>query len=184
MKKVIAILLLSALILTMFGCNLYKKGQKAEVDSSTSTAAEQTEKPVTSEPIVTTTTLPAPQTTQAVIDIPLKVVTIDLKINWLGTPEAYIQFKNISNKRVVAYDCEIICYNAYGEQINSFGNASFKGTSSELIEAGGYSSKDSYWALSMFDNATRIKVAITRFRLDGENTVEIPSNQMQWVIQA
>jgi hypothetical protein len=113
---------------------------------------------------------------------PIAISIKELKYNRAGTPELYLQFTNESDKDLVAFDFYVRCYDAYGEIVKGYNRYDvFSGIYDEVLKAGTTSPNGYYYDLFGFDLAKNVEVAVTRYKIDGENAVDIPENQLVWV---
>lgn len=95
-------------------------------------------------------------------NIPLKIIDKNISYNSIGTPEANITFKNLSNKTVDAFEVTIKCYDTYDRLVKeSISNESaFYGISQNENMKIGETVCDT-WTLYLFDNTTKINVYVT-----------------------
>ena len=113
---------------------------------------------------------------------PITVYIKKIDINSAGTPELYLQFENTGNSKIIALDFYVRCFDAYGDTVKGYGRYDvYQGTHQEGIAAGGKSAGDMYWGLFGFENTQSVEVAIMKYKVDGQPTVEIPAAQLVWV---
>ena len=124
----------------------------------------------------------AAATNEAVEPAPIDISITGLKFNSAGTPELYLRFTNTGDKDVIAFDFYVRCYNAYGDQIKGYGRYDvFHGTDQDTLYAGRTSEANVYWNLFGFDNVKSVSVAIVKYKIVGEDTVEIPESEYVWI---
>lgn len=121
--------------------------------------------------------------TEPVEPAPISIQVRSLKNNSAGTPELTMQFTNTGEKEIVALDFYVLCYDAYGEAVKGYGRYDvYSGTYQDAsILPGKSSPSDWYWALYGFDTAKSVKVAVVKYKLAGEDAVEIPEAELIWV---
>ena len=112
---------------------------------------------------------------------PISMSKMRLGTNMIGTPEVYVQFTNNSKKTLEAFDFLVRCYNKYGEIVKGYGvyerSQCYYDTN---LPSGSTTSSDWRWTLYGFDGVSSFKVAISKYKLQGETAVEIPENQLKW----
>lgn len=124
----------------------------------------------------------AAATNEAAEPAPIDISITGLKFNSAGTPELYLRFTNTGDKDVIAFDFYVRCYNAYGDQIKGYGRYDvFHGTDQDTLYAGHTSEANVYWNLFGFDNVKSVSVAIVKYKIVGEDTVEIPESEYVWI---
>ena len=112
---------------------------------------------------------------------PIEIVRMKIKNNSIGTPEAYIQFKNIADKKII-FDFYVACYDAYGDLVLGYNRYTvYSGAYEDWVDSGKTTPSDWRWTLYGFDLTKTIKVAICKYKLDGEPAVIIPEDQLVWV---
>lgn len=118
----------------------------------------------------------------AVDPAPVSIEVIRLRNNSAGTPELTMRFTNTGDKEIIALDFYVMCYDAYGEVVKGYGRYSaYNGTYQDSpIRPGKSSPSDWYWPLYGFDNAKSVKVAVSKYKLAGEEAVEIPEKDWVW----
>lgn len=121
--------------------------------------------------------------TEPVEPAPISVQVRSLKNNSAGTPELTMQFTNTGEKEIVALDFYVRCYDAYGEVVKGYGRYDvYSGTYQDASILPRKSSPSNwYWALYGFDTVKSVKVAIVKYKLAGEDAVEIPEAELIWV---
>ncbi|MGI6670014.1 MAG: DUF6273 domain-containing protein [Christensenellales bacterium] len=114
---------------------------------------------------------------------PVEIKSIKVKTNSAGTPEAYIQFKNIGEKKLIAFDFDVKCFDAYGNVIKGYGRYDvYRGTYQEkALSPGKVSPSNWHWGLYGFDNTKTIEVTITRYLVEDTAAVEIPPTKQAWI---
>lgn len=118
----------------------------------------------------------------AVDPAPVSIEVVRLRNNSAGTPELTMRFTNTGDKEIIALDFYVMCYDAYGEVVKGYGRYSaYNGTYQDSpIKPGKSSPSDWYWPLYGFDNAKSVKVAVSKYKLAGEDAVEIPEKDWVW----
>ena len=135
-----------------------------EIDSSRKSAIrENNEKPAEAEPE------PAPVT-----------ISIEkLSYNSAGTPQLTLRLTNTSDKTIEALNMYVVCYNAYGELIQQYGNE--YGDNAANLEfafglAPGATSDSLTWSLYGFDTVKSIQIAVGYYKLEGNDKVILGTN--------
>lgn len=113
---------------------------------------------------------------------PVSINIRSLKINSAGTPELTVQFTNTGDKEIVALDFYVACYDAYGDVVKGYSRYDvYAGTYQDSpIMPGRSSPSDWYWPMYGFDNTKSVKVAVIKYKLAGEDAVEIPESEYVW----
>ena len=108
---------------------------------------------------------------------PVEIHNIRIGKNSIGTPELYVQFKNTSDKKIEALSFYGICFDAYGDLMYSGIDCSYE----EGILPGKSSDSSWHWTLYGFNDARSFKLAVYKYKLAGETTVEIPESRLVWI---
>lgn len=112
---------------------------------------------------------------------PISVSNMWLGSNIIGSPEVFVQFTNNSSKTLEAFDFLVRCYNKYGEIVMGYGMYEYCECYYDTdLSSGSSTPSDWRWPLYGFDEAVSFNVAISKYKLQGEATVEIPENQLKW----
>ena len=178
MKKTICGLLCLLLAVSLFGCSNQGKDSpsskaSAPPQSSTSSKAEQPESSKT-------TSSKAESSPAAPVPITIKNIKVDF--NSIGVPELYADFTNTGDKDLVAFDFYVVCYDAYGETVKGFGNQEiFVGTYDAGLKPGKTSPMGFKWTMNGFSNTKTVKVAIAKYKVDREESVDVDIEQDSWV---
>ncbi|MCL2695077.1 MAG: hypothetical protein FWE69_01990 [Clostridiales bacterium] len=113
---------------------------------------------------------------------PIEIKNLKLDFNRAGTAQAYIQFANTSDKAIVVFDFYVKCYDAYGEVVKGYNRYDYyTGTFDDPLAPGKTSPSNWRWDMFGFDNTKTFEVAVFKYKLEGEDTVEIPDSQLVWV---
>ena len=110
---------------------------------------------------------------------PIEISVKNLKVNSIGTKELYLNYTNTGDTEITAFDFIIECYDAYGERVIQFGINNKIGCSFQEPIAPG-KTKSSGWSLYGFDNTQTVKMAVTKYRLAGQDATTIPEVEYVW----
>lgn len=178
MKKALGIVL-ATMMLLLVGC-----GGGEEPAKSTTTAEAATT--ITQKAEVT----PTPEETKdeatlvvaAPVDVPMDVSIGQIAVNSAGTPEAEVLVTNTGDKTIEVFNVWIRCYDAYGDRIKGYNRYNqADGTYDDPLAPGESTPSGMYFSLYGFDNTKTIEVAVSKYKLEGEETVELKESQMSWV---
>ena len=99
---------------------------------------------------------------------PLKIREASLDRNTINLPTLSVTVYNASDKDVIAFECEMDCFNRFDEKVTDFSGVNvFRGISQISIVARGKQSGS--WQLSVQSNTAKGTVRITRVKFaDGE----------------
>ena len=119
----------------------------------------------------------------AVTPAPIGIKINKIEINSAGTPEAHIQFTNTGDKTIIALEFNVKCYDAFGDIIKGYGRYDVYGGTyqDQTISPGKTTPSNWYWDMFGFSNTKTIEVAISKYKLEGEEAVEIPYDQQIWI---
>jgi len=100
-------------------------------------------------------------------NVPLKIESVEVDSNSIGTPEVTLYIKNLSPKTIIAYELSFQCYDSYDRPVKRFLNNSnlFNGISqNDNILSGQQDSAT--WTLTLYDlttNVKNVKIVSVRF---------------------
>lgn len=163
-------LILTAIITISFvGCSSKTTNEQKTATNPSVNKVEQQEK--------TTFTTTKEQLEPA----PIEIKSIKIKENSIGVPEVYITFKNTSYKNII-FDFNVQCLDAYGEVIKGYGNYDlFSGTYDTPLAPEETTPSDWHWTLNGFDLTKSVKVSFYKYKLENEEAVRIPHDELHWV---
>lgn len=147
-------------------------------DTLTNLAAKNT-------PLPSPTKKPTPLPTETVNPEINKIKISSLRIgkNSIGSSILYIVFKNSTSYTVDRIDFNVKCYDAYGRKILGYNyydstNCFYDDRS---IKSGGKTPSDIYWTLYGFEGTKAIDIVITGYHTTNGITVRIPESQWNYV---
>ena len=114
------------------------------------------------------------------IDLPdpqdLEVKITRLTSNSIGTPEIYVQFKNVSDKAIDRIDFVVYTYDAYGDKIKPYDYYDCTGCyyDDSVLQPGGSTPSDWCWTLYDCEGVKKVRVAIEKYHFKNGKTVSIP----------
>ena len=131
-------------------------------------------------PTPTATQKPRPTATPKPVNVEVAVYSVDIKDNRFGRKEFYIRFKNNSSQTIDRIDFKVQGFNRYGERITSyiFDTASFY--YDEILQSGQITPDNYYYNNYYLNEATRIRIAITKYHTSSGYTIEVPESQLHW----
>ncbi len=111
---------------------------------------------------------------------PIEIKNISIK-DYYSAKELYVQFTNTGNTDLEVFDFYVIFYDAYGNELSRYGTKMQSCTFDEELKAGGTSSSNYCWRFYNMDTMKTCKIAISKYKLKGKTTVEIPERKLIWV---
>ena len=116
---------------------------------------------------------------------PLKMISARLGFNVIGQPTVRLIVENVSPLRVVAYSVIIECFDRFDRPVQHWASGSnrFGGISQRTIALGATTGQSSHWTLHGHDNTARIKVLLTKVRLE-DGTEWLPSVGEELYVEA
>lgn len=111
---------------------------------------------------------------------PIEIKNISIK-DYYSAKELYVQFTNIGNTDLEVFDFYVIFYDAYGNELSHYGTKMQTCTFDEGLKAGSTSNSNYCWRFYNMDTMKTCKIAISKYKLKGKTTVEIPERKLIWV---
>lgn len=111
---------------------------------------------------------------------PIEIKNISIK-DYYSAKELYVQFTNTGSTDLEVFDFYVIFYDAYGNELSQYGTKMQSCTFDEELKAGGTSSSNYCWRFYNMDTMKTCKIAISKYKLKGKTTVEIPERKLIWV---
>lgn len=112
--------------------------------------------------------------------ITIKINKVDH--NSAGTTEAHVQFTNNSNKDLIVFNFYVRGYDAYGDIVKAYKHYDYTECYYDKgLAAGKTTPSDWYWNIFGAEEMVTIEVAVWKYKLAGDDTVEIPESQLKWV---
>lgn len=111
---------------------------------------------------------------------PIEIKNISIK-DYYSAKELYVQFTNTGNTDLEVFDFYVIFYDAYGNELSHYGTKMQTCTFDEGLKAGGTSNSNYCWRFYNMDTMKTCKIAISKYKLKGKTTVEIPERKLIWV---
>lgn len=101
--------------------------------------------------------------------VPLKIIESKVTYNSIGSPITNLTVKNLTTKKIDAFEIKVSCYDTYGRLVTSFGDTAYYGIMQNIKTD--YKGHDAgyigpgqittgYWTMYLFENTTRISVQI------------------------
>lgn len=113
---------------------------------------------------------------------PIAITNIRIK-DYYSAKELYVQFTNTGNTDLEVFDFYVIFYDAYGNELTSYGTKIQTCTYDEPLKAGNTTSNNYCWRFYNLDTMKTCKIAISKYKLKGKTVVEIPERKLVWVKQ-
>lgn len=111
---------------------------------------------------------------------PIEIKNISIK-DYYSAKELYVQFTNTGSTDLEVFNFYVIFYDAYGNELSRYGTKMQSCTFDEELKAGGTSSSNYCWRFYNMDTMKTCKIAISKYKLKGKTTVEIPERKLIWV---